>query len=268
MKVYSLLTILFLFACSWDKDLIPNRVKAFTDISSIDTNAILLKERFQPPAGYRRVKADPNSYAIFLRNLELKPHKEKVLYYNGDVKENQNVYCAVLNQTISNRNLQQCADAVMRLRGEYLFEQKRYQEIHFNFLSDNKPRYFKNYGDKSYSYKNFLKFMDYVFAFANTRSLFNELIPVKSTEMKIGDVFIQTGNPFGHAVTVMDMAENELGQKVFMLSQSYMPAQETQILINQKSSTLSPWFLLKEVGQLDTPEWVFSFSDLRRFKNE
>lgn len=228
----------------------------------------LLLQRFSVPDGYTRIPCDKYSYAYYLRNVKLKPNDARVNYFDGSEKKNNQIYCAVIDQPISDRDLQQCADAVMRLRGEYLFSQKRFSEIHFNFLSDNKPRYFKDYGDKTNSYNNFLKYMDYVFAFANTRSLYNELLPVLSTDLQIGDVFIQTGNPYGHAVTVMDLAENENGEKIFLLSQSYMPAQETQILMNPTAHEISPWYTLKKQGDLITPEWNFKFSDLRRFKAE
>jgi hypothetical protein len=108
--------------------------------------------------------------------------------------------------------------------------------------------------------------MDYVFSYANTRSLNQELSPVTNIlEMQIGDVFIQTGNPYGHAVIVVDMAENpETNEKVFMLAQSYMPAQDIQILVNRNHTGISPWYELGE-DQIDTPEWTFYSGDLKRF---
>ena len=46
--------------------------------------------------------------------------------------------------------------------------------------------------------------------------------------MQIGDVLIQGGSP-GHAVIVVDMAENPAtGEKLYLLAQSYMPAQDIQ----------------------------------------
>jgi hypothetical protein len=84
-------------------------------------------------------------------------------------------------------------------------------------------------------------------------------------QMKIGDVFIKGGSP-GHAIIVMDMAENKsTGEKIFILAQSYMPAQETQILCNPKSKELSPWYSLNYTGDLYTPEWTFSENMLKRF---
>jgi hypothetical protein len=84
--------------------------------------------------------------------------------------------------------------------------------------------------------------------------------------MKIGDVFIQKGNPYGHAVIVVDMLDNKkTKQKMYMLAQSYMPAQETQILLNPSSTQTSPWYMLEE-GVIQTPEWTFNSKDLRRFR--
>ncbi len=86
-------------------------------------------------------------------------------------------------------------------------------------------------------------------------------------DMKIGNVFIQTGNPYGHAVIVVDMAENPYsGEKVYMLAQSYMPAQDIQILVNRKNSLYSPWYLLDE-NPIETPEWRFNTNDLKRFSD-
>jgi hypothetical protein len=107
--------------------------------------------------------------------------------------------------------------------------------------------------------------MDYIFSYANTGSLHKELKPVSFDEMEIGDVFIVTGRPYGHAIIVVDMVENEVGEKLFMLAQSYMPAQETQILINPKDEGMSPWYRSDFEGALRTPEWTFEKRDLRRF---
>ncbi|XRK14754.1 ribosomal protein S16 [Elusimicrobium posterum] len=107
--------------------------------------------------------------------------------------------------------------------------------------------------------------MDYIFAYANTASLLKQLNPVADyNDMRPGDVFIQKGNPYGHAVIVLDVAKNAEGKKVFMVGQSYMPAQETQVLVNNNKLSISPWY---ELGAetIVTPEWVFKSTDLRRF---
>ncbi|MDR0291720.1 MAG: DUF4846 domain-containing protein [Elusimicrobium sp.] len=227
-----------------------------------------LEQRFPPPAGYARAAVAPDSFAAYLRNLPLKPAGSYVKYYDGTEKYAPGVYAAVVDMPISPKDLQQCADAVMRLRGEWLFKQKKFDEIKFNFVSDNKPRYFKDYANRDYSYAKFLKYMDWVFAYANTTSLYNELKPVENfKDMRAGDVFVQTSGGllrYGHAETVVDVAVNAEGKKVYMLAQSYMPAQETQILQNPLYKKISPWYELKD-GAVNTPEWVFYPKDLRRF---
>ena len=108
--------------------------------------------------------------------------------------------------------------------------------------------------------------MNYIFAYANTASLKNELHKVKNiNDMKIGDVFIQKGRPFGHAITVMNIAINKNNEKVFMLSQSYMPAQDIHILVNPGNKKTSPWYKINDKMELITPEWTFYYKDLMRF---
>ena len=224
-----------------------------------------IHKRFPSPIGFVRSSESNNSYTNYLRNLPLKVYGSPVLTYDGREKPNNNVYCSVIDMDIDPVNLQQCADAVMRLRGEYLFEQKRYNEIHFEYLSDGKAHYFINYAHSDISYKTFRKYMKVVFNRANTRSLKNELIPVTNkNEIRPGDVFIVAGKPFGHAIMVMDVVTNEAGEKQFLLGQSYMPAQETHILINPACPNNSPWFSL-EPNVLETPEWNFEWKDLHRF---
>jgi hypothetical protein len=86
---------------------------------------------------------------------------------------------------------------------------------------------------------------------------------VNENALQIGDVFIQGGSP-GHAVIVVDMAQNkQKGEKKFILAQSYMPAQEIQILKNPKGEGV--WFSDRELDPLETPEWTFSIGSLKRF---
>lgn len=217
-----------------------------------------------------------------MQHLPLKSHGTLVHYYNGEEKPNK-VAAAVLNIDIGKKDLQQCADAVMRLRAEYLYKNKQYDLLHFNFTSGfnaeyskwrNKQRISVN-GNKvswvsttkeSVSYQSFREYLDRVFAYAGTASLVKELKPIKLSEMQIGDVFIKGGSP-GHAVIVLDMAVNpKTNEKLFMIAQSYMPAQDIHVLINKNDLTLSPWYKLDESAeQIFTPEWTFGKDALRRF---
>jgi hypothetical protein len=232
----------------------------------IDSAAKTIFKRFDPPPGFTRAVIDTSSFGFYLRHLKLKTFGTRVRYYNGQPKNKRNVYISVIDMDIGNRDLQQCADAIMRLRSEFLYARQRYRDIHFNFVSDGQPRYYEEFNEGDHSYGKFRKYLDYVFSYANTSSLSQELISLDSiVEMQIGDVFIQTGKPYGHAVIVVDMAENpDSNEKVYMLAQSYMPAQDIQILVNRENSKISPWYILDK-DPIETPEWTFNPSDLKRF---
>ena len=94
-----------------------------------------------PPVGFTRQETD--GYGAYLRNLPLKPVGTLVKHYDGTVKGYQDGAYAVVDMEIGTRDLQQCADAVMRLRAEYLWHNKKYDQIHFNFTSGFRADYVK-----------------------------------------------------------------------------------------------------------------------------
>ena len=236
---------------------------AIEQIGDEITTSQILKDRIKTPENYTRVSNDSNSFGYYLQHLPLKAEGSQVLLYNGEIKENNNVYCAVVNMDIGTKDLQQCADAVMRLRAEYLYQQKNYEDIKFQFVNDSKWHTYKEYIKQDFSYPKFRKYMEYVFNYANTASLKKQLKPIPFNTMQIGDVLVQSGSPYGHAVIVVDICKNELGEKQYLLAQSYMPAQETQILMNP--NTLTPWYSKPSNSIIKTPEWTFDTADLRRF---
>jgi hypothetical protein len=221
-----------------------------------------LETRIPPPDGFRRLTAPPDSWGAWLRGLPLKPADAPVLLYTGAPKWRQDVHAAVLDIDVGSRDLQQCADAIMRLRGEWLFAAGRTRDIGFNY-TDGKRRAFAARGRTDYA--AFRKYMDLVFAYAGTYSLERELKAVPLEAMAVGDVFIKGGFP-GHAVLVADMAENPAtGEKRFLLIQSYMPAQEMHVLKNPAAPDGSPWYPAKFEGPLVTPEWTFAEGALHRW---
>ena len=262
-----ILAIIFFLICCNNIEY-TNKTSTFSDDiippkNSIDTFRMSIIERYLPADSCFRLPVDSNSFAFYLQHLPLKKFGESVKYFDGTVKENYNVYSSVIDMKISKKDLQQCADAVMRLRAEYLYKQKKYNQISFLFNGDKKYHSYLDYSSNDRSYNKFLNYMDYIFSYANTGSLYNQLKSIEISDMQIGDVFVKKGNPYGHAVIVVDMCCNMNGTKYFMLAQSYMPAQETQLLLNPKNNTV--WYNLPLVGEVQTPEWTFSVNDLRRW---
>ncbi len=242
-----------------------------------------LASRFAPPPGYRRVPVPNGSFAYWLRHLPVKPGNPPVRLYNGEKKANQDAHLAVIDIDVGDKNLQQCADAVMRLRAEYLYGAGQADKICFHFTSGDQACYSSwAAGDRpridgnrvtwvrsaarDTSYAGFRRYLDTLFTYAGTWSLRREMQRVaKPSDAKIGDVFVQGGFP-GHAVLIVDMAAGERpGDKVFMLVQSFMPAQDIHLLRAPAGAGTGPWFKLDFGDKLRTPEWTFSRQDLRRF---
>ncbi len=253
-------------------------VSGETVVNNIDKAGMTVRTRFIPPDGFSRKPVAVGSFAHYLRNLPLKPAESKVLYYNGTIKY-KDVYEAVVDMPISDQNLQQCADAIIRLRSEYLYSIKAYEKISFDLTNGFKMDYstwMKGYRiivngnnvkwskttEPSNTYPDFRLYLEDVFTYAGTISLSKTLRPVSIKNIAIGDVFIIGGSP-GHAVIVVDVAENKKGKKVFLIAQSYMPAQETQILKNNNDATLSPWYSAEITNKLFTPEWTFKVNQLK-----
>jgi hypothetical protein len=120
-------------------------------------------------------------------------------------------------------------------------------------------------GSPDNSYSSFRSYLEKVFTYAGTLSLSKEMKEINIKNVMHGDVFVQGGSP-GHAVMVVDVAENKkTGERIFMLAQSYMPAQEIHVLKNINESSRSPWYKVDETKGLETPEWYFEPSSLKRF---
>jgi hypothetical protein len=234
------------------------------------------------PEGYKRINAADGSYTAYLRSIPLK--KDNTVYlYNGIKKGNQQAQYAVLDIDAGQKDLQQCADAAMRLRAEYLYSRKQFSSITFRFTNGfycDYEHYAQGYRLKmkgnscqwvkqeagSYAYPAFRQYLDLVYAYAGTKSLYTQLTTIPLQKIAPGKVFLQTRNPYGHAVTVMDMAYHpKTGDTIFLLSQSYMPAQDIHILRNPMDNKLSPWYSIHFDGNLETPEWTFTKEDLKSF---
>jgi len=242
--------------------------------------------RIPAPEGFERIDLPGGSFGAWLRHLPLKPGAPDVLLYDGRKKANQSAQQAVVDLDVGGLDLQQCADAVIRLRAEYLFSREDLAGIHFKFTSGDEARYLRwreggrprvrnnvviwsNSGAPDRSYQGFRKYLETVFRYAGSSSLSRELVAVDDVKaMRVGDIFIKGGFP-GHAVVVVDMARSRTtGRTLFLIAQSYMPAQDIHILKNPTDARLSPWYDLDFGPVLTTPEWVFSKNDLKRFRGE
>lgn len=273
----SVFSVIAFFAC--------NPLLASPEFSWKYDSSESISQRIEVPRGFQRVPVTKGSFAEWLRFLPVKTGRPPVMLFNGQQKGNQDAHHMVIDVDVGKLDLQQCADAIMRLRAEYLYSIRAYSQIQFSFTSGDVARYadwragyrpiisgnhvlFRKTRNPDSSYEAFRSYLNKVFEYAGSYSLSKEMISVNRKSLQIGDVFIQGAFP-GHAVLVVDLAENpSTKQRVYLLLQSYMPAQEMHILRNPEDTGLSPWYDASVPSTLETPEWTFRAKDLKRFKEK
>ena len=235
------------------------------------------------PEEYERIPAEIGSFESWLRNLPLKQGNPPIYLHNGAEKSYQGGHYAVVDIDVGAQDLQQCADAIIRFYAEFLYSKNDFDKIKFKItngdvvtfrkwisgyrpiVSGNTVTWYMQVEPDS-SYENLEKYLKFIFIYAGTYSLNQQLRKVGDiNEMVIGDIFIQAGFP-GHAIIVVEMAINKItGEKIFLLCQSFMPAQDIHILQNLNDPGMSPWYRLNFGDTLHTPEWTFEKQDLKRF---
>lgn len=220
------------------------------------------------PQGFSRLSADNNSFGAWLRTIKLK--KDNTVYlYNWQPIARQDLHYAVLDISTGNKDLQQCADCIMRLKAEYYYSSNDLNKI--TFTAGNKQYSFTNWLahnsnnniDKADKHALLLQFMQTVFINCGTYTVEEMSKPVNIHTIQPGDIFVKAGAP-GHAMIVADVATNGEGKTIYILAQGYMPAQNMHIVINPQNTSLSPWYEVNNDEQIITPGWIFQNTQLRR----
>ena len=248
--------------------------------SYINEDGNCIKDRISVPKGFTRVSYKKKSLGAFLRSYPLCEAGQPVLLYDGTEKGNQNAHVAVFDMDVTDGDLQQCADSVIRMYAEYFYKQKQYDKMKFQFVNGFSCDFDKwsqgmrvsvNGNDTSWyqeantddSKETFESYLRTVFSYASTLSMEKESEPIKLEDIEVGDIFIRGGSP-GHVVMVVDVCENEKGEKAFLLAQGYMPAQRFHILKNPEHED-DPWYYETEVRYpFHTAEYTFDEGSLMR----
>lgn len=287
-NILVLILVVVISSCKNDKSLSGNKIEIAA--SSVQESTVqihkdknTIKERFSAPKGYTWVKEQPDSFGYFLENFKLKPYGSKILKYDETPIATQNLHEAVFNIDTGNKDLQQCADAVIRLRAEYLFTTKKFDDIQFHFTSGdlatwndykNGTRAFVNGNSVSFrktagfddSYQNFRNYLDLVFTYGGTISLNKETKPVsQNADLKTGDILITAGSP-GHVVMVAGVCKNKEGKRLFLLTEGFTPAQSIHLLSNPFNKNISPWYDLDvNSSETKTARYIFKPTNFRHF---
>ena len=207
----------------------------------------------QPPDGFHRLELTDGSFASWLRELPLLPDGAPVLKWDGKPKPYQIGHFAVVDIDVGNQNLQQCADAILRLRAEFLWATGRANDV--NKLPGNTHVW---HGGNWAAYRRYL---NSVMVTTGTASMAQAMAtPPKGHKLMPGDVLVQGGHP-GHAILVLDAVEDAAGNRRVLLGQSYMPAQQFHVLKQPIGD--SPWHpeaAVRATG-LQTVSWKKPFTD-------
>ncbi len=243
-----------------------------------------LEDTFAPPQGFSRVDVAAGSFGAFLRELPLRPPGNPVRAYDGDVlhEADDPRIAAVAELDVSPLDIQQCADSVIRLHAEWKWSRGEQASVGYHFLSGDYatwPAYasgqrpipkgkgieFAQTGKTGSDHAAYRKYLDMVFNYASTISLERKSSsPIDRADLAPGDFFVLPGGP-GHAILILDVAVSAKGERVALLGQGFMPAQDFQVLVPPGAK--GPWFSL-DGEAVDTPFWPapFPWSSLRRMK--
>lgn len=235
-------------------------------------------DRFEPPAGYKRLTIAGERFGAWLRRLPLRSAGAPILLHTGQPRGTQGGAAAVIDIDVGRANLQQCADAVIRLRAEYLRAAGRMHALAFRFTNGERYAYADYLAGRRPRPSNanvvwaatrpsedtrpaFRAWLDLVFTYAGTISLARELVRLADpAQIEPGDVLIQPGSP-GHAIIAVDVAERD-ATRVALFAQSFMPAQSIHVL---RGPVAGAWYRVSGNAVIDTPDWRFAAADLRRF---
>ena len=220
---------------------------------------------------------DENSWPYFLQHLPIVD--SPIVDYTGRPIVYQQKHIGIIPYDVGKSDLQQCADALMRLRAEYLFKQKRYNEIGFHFVSGDYYSWteyckglrpaakaggvqFIRFAPCERTHESLRRYLDVVYAYASTISLAKEL--KQADDFEVGTVVIHAGSP-GHCFIIIDETTNDKGEKVYKLAEGYTPAQSIYVLRNLDQDGINPWYPLKK-GVIETASYRFDDYRLGRFE--
>lgn len=239
-----------------------------------------LAEVFAPPDGFVRIAATP--WTTWLRGLPVRTDRKDVRSFGG---RSLGPAKAIIALDVGSRDVQQCADSVLRLHGEYLWATGRADKAAYHFTSGDRSAWSawragerfavkgstvkRVRGRKVGGHQAFRKWLMHTFRYAGTRSLKHDSAAVGNAPIEPGDFYVAPGGP-GHAVMVLDVAEHADGRRAALIGQGFMPAQDFHVVGRGGPRVLDGvWFLLPDAAEpmIDTPSWApFHRDDARRFK--
>jgi hypothetical protein len=247
-----------------------------------------LEAVYAPPDGFSRVAVAQGSFDAWLRGVpvaaipaggavEVRAYDGRILRRPAD---------RIIPLDVGTRDLQQCADSAIRLHAEFLRSSGRTDVLGYHFTSGDLSTWNDWLGGERFavagssvgrisgparsdSAATWRAWLELVFTYAGTRSLAHDTDAVAlGAPLRAGDVFVHAGSP-GHAVVLLDIAEDDTGQRVALVGQGFMPAEDFHVIRDHGRHVLQGvWFGLPDDGAvLQTPWGPFGRNQARRFRS-
>ncbi len=228
-----------------------------------------LQSVFAAPEHAERVPVADDSFGSWLRGLPVRTDRHHVLSYEG--RQLAAFSAGVILLDLGEGDLQQCADTLIRLHAEYLWNRGDATSAEYHFTSGDLSTWtdwiagirWKARGQgvdkldgepRDNDHRSYRRWLQRLFVYAGTISMAMDSVPVSSSELiQPGDFFVSPGSP-GHAVMVLDVAVAGDGSRYGLVGQGFTPAQELHVLSGSDGNF---WFPLPAgpAEFLDLPSW-------------
>ncbi len=280
------LASLLALACSRDEplDLQPEPVALdiYPWFAELETPpaTVSLATRFASPAPYERIAVEPGSFAAYLRGIPTRLDRATV----HDYRERE-VWraAAVIALDVGSKDLQQCADTLIRLHAEWLWSRSHFDALAYHFTSGDRSSFVEHVAGRRLAVEGpkvvkieaapiprdraaLHDWLEQVFMYAGTRSLAldSEAVPLEQP-IAPGDMLLRPGSP-GHVIMILDVAIRPGGDAIALIGEGSMPAQELHVLPGPLAGAWFP-FPAGEDAAVDVPGWgELHRSSLRRFQ--
>jgi hypothetical protein len=213
------------------------------------------------PRGFATIEYPASSYSRWLAARPLKTNAVILAHDGRTIAAGADRVYAVLDlPLLFTGDLEQCADYAMRLWAEYHKDRNKLDKLYL-FDYNGRRQYFSNSG---LSYR---KFLHRAFANSNSYSLKRGCAAVDTSAIVPGDMVVQNERGgVGHVSVVMSACRDSIGQKLYLIGFSYMPAQEFHLERASEGYGREGWFTLEGYFRYLRDYMDLGTPLLRRFK--
>jgi murein DD-endopeptidase MepM/ murein hydrolase activator NlpD len=204
-----------------------------------------LSRRVPTPPSYRRITLVKNSFGDWIRHLPVRTDRTVPLTYSSQPVQGTPFasWMVVDLPLLFRQDLEQCADWALRFWHDYQ-KQVGYGESRWLLRYDGTRislgEWRRTHGESA-SDRDFLRWS---FTHANTHSQKAGLRPVTDEASLLpGDLLVQnnTGG-IGHTTVILDICENQHGERLYLAGFGFMPAQEFHVERAPEVHGYDGWF--------------------------